>query len=207
MLVDQEKTVFKRKRAVSGPSALLGPEMVKFSPNFCNCAVDQEKAVVKRKRAVSGPSALLGPEMVKFGLNFCYCKRKRPFLAHLCPFGARNDKRIQTVGRFLAKFPGGPGLQGPLPCECQQRSLREAFGGPERPSENGGWCDSVQGLGYLILRVTRQRPAGLTAQPTAACGTGSSVARRRALGSRAALPAGFSAFLDGPGSLSLGFRA
>ena len=26
--------------AVSGPSALLGPEMVKFAPNFCYCAVD-----------------------------------------------------------------------------------------------------------------------------------------------------------------------
>ena len=31
-------------RAVSGPSALLGPEMVKFASNFCYCAVDQEKA-------------------------------------------------------------------------------------------------------------------------------------------------------------------
>ena len=40
---------------------------------------------------------------------------------------------------------------------------------------------------------------------TAACGTGSSVARRRALGSKAASHAGFGAFalLDG---LSLGFR-
>ena len=26
--------------AVSGPSALLAPEMVKFAPNFCYCAVD-----------------------------------------------------------------------------------------------------------------------------------------------------------------------
>ena len=32
--------------------------------------------------------------------------------------------------------------------------------------------------------------AGLTAQPTAACGTGSPVARRRAFGSRVASPAG-----------------
>ena len=41
----------------------------------------------------------------------------------------------------------------------------------------------------------------LTAQPTAACETGSSVARRRALGSRAASPAGFGAFvvLNGSG--------
>ena len=46
------KTVFQWKRAVSGPCA-LGPEMVKFAPNFCCCAV-------------SGPSAFLGPEMVKF---------------------------------------------------------------------------------------------------------------------------------------------
>ena len=48
--VGQEKAVFKRKRAISGPSALLGPEMVKFGPNFCCCAADQEKAVFKRKR-------------------------------------------------------------------------------------------------------------------------------------------------------------
>ena len=50
--------VFKRKRAVSGPSALLGLEMVKFYRNFCSCAVDLEMAVFKRKRAVSGPFAL-----------------------------------------------------------------------------------------------------------------------------------------------------
>ena len=35
--VDQEKAVFQWKRAVSGPSALLGPEMVKFALNFCYC--------------------------------------------------------------------------------------------------------------------------------------------------------------------------
>ena len=38
--VDQEKAVFQWKRAVSGLSALLGPEMVKFASNFCYCAVD-----------------------------------------------------------------------------------------------------------------------------------------------------------------------
>ena len=43
--VDQEMAVFKRKRAVSGQSALLGSEMVKFCRNFCSCAVDQEMAV------------------------------------------------------------------------------------------------------------------------------------------------------------------
>ena len=58
--VDQEKAVFQWKRAVSGPSALLGLEMVKFAPNFCYYAVDREKAVFKRKRAVSGPFAFLG---------------------------------------------------------------------------------------------------------------------------------------------------
>ena len=41
------------KRAVSGPSTPFGLEMVKFSPNFCYCAVDQEKVVFQRKRAVS----------------------------------------------------------------------------------------------------------------------------------------------------------
>ena len=58
--VDQEKAVFQWKRAVSGPSALLGLEMVKFAPNFCYYAVDREKAVFKRKRAVSGPICFFG---------------------------------------------------------------------------------------------------------------------------------------------------
>ena len=35
------------KRAVSGPSAVLGPEMVKFGPNFCYCVVDQERPFLK----------------------------------------------------------------------------------------------------------------------------------------------------------------
>ena len=79
-----------------------------------------------------------------------------------------------TALRYWGEFPGGPGLQGPLPCECQQRSLREASG--------ESW------EAYLKRRKRRthlrcQRPAGLSAQPTAACG------------------AGFGAFalLDGPG--------
>ena len=46
--VDQEKAVFQWKRAVSGPSVLLGPEMVKFASNFCYCAVDQEKPAAAR---------------------------------------------------------------------------------------------------------------------------------------------------------------
>ena len=71
--VDQEKAVFKKKRVVSRPSTLLGPEMIKFALNFCYCAVDQEKAVFTKKRTVSCPSALLRPEMVKSALNFCYC--------------------------------------------------------------------------------------------------------------------------------------
>ena len=41
--VDQEKAVFEWKRAGSGPSALLGPEMVTFASNFCYCAVDKKK--------------------------------------------------------------------------------------------------------------------------------------------------------------------
>ena len=71
--VDREKAVFQWKRAVSGPSALLGPEMIKSASNFYYCAVDQEKAVFQWKRAVSGPFALMGPEMVKFASNSCYC--------------------------------------------------------------------------------------------------------------------------------------
>ena len=64
--VDQEKAVLKWKRLVAGPSALLGPEMVKFSWNVYYCAVGLENAVFNWKRAVSSPSALLGPKMVKF---------------------------------------------------------------------------------------------------------------------------------------------
>ena len=60
--VDQEKAVFQWKRAVSGPSALLGPEMVKFASNFCYCAVDQEKIGFQWKRAVSGPSSIFGAQ-------------------------------------------------------------------------------------------------------------------------------------------------
>ena len=68
-----------------GPSALLGPEMVKFAPNFCYCAVNQEKAIFQWKRAVPGPAALLGPEMIKFAPDFCYCAvdGNGSFLAHL----------------------------------------------------------------------------------------------------------------------------
>ena len=64
-------------------------------------------------------------------------------------------------------------------------------------------CVLQRGLKGALGDLTGYSPAacGLTAQPTAACGTGSSVARWRALGSRAASPAGFGAFalLDGPG--------
>ena len=74
--VDQENAVFQWKRAVSGPSALLGLEMVKFASNFCCCAVGPEKAVFQWKRAISGPSAFWGPEMDKFASNFYYCVDK-----------------------------------------------------------------------------------------------------------------------------------
>ena len=47
---------------VSGPSGLLGPEMVKFAPNFCYCAVDQEKAVFQWKRAFLVHLAFWGPK-------------------------------------------------------------------------------------------------------------------------------------------------
>ena len=51
------------------------------------------------------------------------------------------------------------------------------------------------------LRGPSRKTSGLPGLPTAACGTGSSVARQSALGFRAASPAGFGAFalLDGPG--------
>ena len=93
---------FKRKRAVSGPSAHLGPEMVKFCPNFCCCAADQEKVVFKRKRTVSS--------------LFGWGRPTRP---------PGRAWALEAPGGY-----GGPwsGLQGTLPCECQQRRLREASG-------------------------------------------------------------------------------
>ena len=98
--MDQEKVVFQWKRAVSGPSAFLGPEMVKFASNFCYCAVNQEKAVFRWKRAVSGPSAFLGPEMINLLriLLLCCRPRKSSFSMEMgrcwpiCPFGARNGQ-------------------------------------------------------------------------------------------------------------------
>ena len=106
--------VFNWKRAVSGPSAFLGPEMVKFCRNFCSCAVDQEMAVFRWKRAVSDLSAFLGPEMVKFCRNFCSCavdleiavfQWKRAFLA----------KRSETVWERLrnAQKRSGRGFKMP----------------------------------------------------------------------------------------------
>ena len=38
-----KSVVFQWKRVVSGSSACLGPEMMKFGPNFSYCAVEQEK--------------------------------------------------------------------------------------------------------------------------------------------------------------------
>ena len=43
-------------------SAPLGPEMIKFGPNLCYCAVDQEKAVFKRKRPFLAHLPLWGPK-------------------------------------------------------------------------------------------------------------------------------------------------
>ena len=87
------------------------------------------------------------------------------------------------------KDAGGPGSPGNWEARKPSRKLqaREASRGELRGLKGPYKKDDLEdGLGYL--RVTRQRPAGLTAQPTAA-------ARRRALGSRAASPAGFGACL------------
>ena len=101
-----KKKVFQWKVVVSGPSALSGPEMVKFGPNlyYRMCAVQQEKAVFKWTQAVSGPSILLGPAMVKFDPNFCYCAvdqenavfqwKRAVSGAYICPFGARNGQIV-----------------------------------------------------------------------------------------------------------------
>ena len=73
------------------PICLFGPEMIKFAPNLCYCAVDQKKAVFQWKRAVPGPFAHLGPEMVKFAPNFCYCAVDQKAVV----------KRKRAVSRFL----------------------------------------------------------------------------------------------------------
>ena len=100
---------FYEKRGVSGPSVLLGPEMVKFCRNLCSCAVDLEMAVFNWKRAVSGSSALLGPEIVKFCRNLCSCAvdlemavftRNGPFLAHL-PFERRNGSNLARISAIV----------------------------------------------------------------------------------------------------------
>ena len=119
----------KRKRAVSGPSALLGPEMVKFgpnfcplgpemikfSPNFCYCAVYQEKVVFKRKRAVSSPSALFGPG--------------RPTR----PLGASKGLRLKgsnCLGRFLAEALGS---KAPYPANASREASGRPLGGVRGP--------------------------------------------------------------------------
>ena len=73
--VDQEKAVFQWKRAVSGPSAFLVPEMVKFALNFCYCAVDQEKGRFSMETGRFWPICLFGAGNGQICLeyNFCYC--------------------------------------------------------------------------------------------------------------------------------------
>ena len=76
---------------------------------------------------------------------------------------------------------------------------RNGLKGPCFLYKSGGWCALSQGLGLLILRRAVSRSD--LAPPAAVCGTESSVARRRAYGSRALSPARFGAFalLDVPG--------
>ena len=64
------------------PICFLGPDMIKFAPNFCYCAVDQEKAVFKRKRAVSGPSQI--------------CSKFLPNMSN-APGPARNRETLRTA--------------------------------------------------------------------------------------------------------------
>ena len=60
--VDLEMAVFRWKRAVSGPSALLGPEMVKFCRKFCSCAVNPEMAVLIRNGSFLAHLPFLNPK-------------------------------------------------------------------------------------------------------------------------------------------------
>ena len=54
------------KRAVSGPSALLGPEMVKFCRNFCSCA-EAEAELVREKPSVGPKMIRICPGMLRIG--------------------------------------------------------------------------------------------------------------------------------------------
>ena len=97
------KSRFQWKWPVSGPSALLRLEIVKFGPNFCYCAVDQEKAVFQWKRAVSRfqpicPFGTRNGEIYAQFLLLCCRPRKSRFSMEtnrfwpICPFGARNGQ-------------------------------------------------------------------------------------------------------------------
>ena len=149
---------FLKETAVSGPSAPLGPEMIKFGPNFCYCAVYQEKVVLKRKRTVSSPSALFGPGkptrplgglLEALGLPRAFKDLQRR------PGTCRTSvKGFKLPWKIFGRVPSKPWAPRPL---TLQRSLREASGrGLRGPLKKrfGGWCGSVQGLGYLILRAT-----------------------------------------------------
>ena len=108
-------------------------------------------------------------------------------------------ERLGRSGRFT-ESPCGFGRLEPL-FELPHQALRPRgiprFAGRERLGGGGlGGLRSSKKRDAAVRtghQVTRQRPAGPTAQRTAACWTGSSVARRRALGSRAASSAGFGA--------------
>ena len=109
--VDQENAVFQWKRAVSGPSALLGPEMIKFASNFCYCAVDQEKTVFSMETGRFWPicpfGARNGQICFEFLLLCCRSRKNRffngngPFLAHLPFWGPKWSNLHRTLWQNL----------------------------------------------------------------------------------------------------------
>ena len=115
--------------------SFFAPEMVKFGPNFCYCAVNQDKAVFQWKRAAFGPSiccfgARSGQIWSEFLLLCCRPRKGRffngngPFLAHLsallepkmvkfgpnfcyCAVGPRKGRFSMETGRFWPICPFG----------------------------------------------------------------------------------------------------
>ena len=137
------------------------------------------------------------------------------WLGACCAFAWTRSPGGPWEGRRPKVPAGGPGAperrgssKPPALDPAEVKALRSLRGGPcgsPQSSKKGiNRFGGRFGVPHFKGDMAGYSPAAcrLTAQPTAACETGrSSVARRRALGSRAASPAGFGAFvvLNGSG--------
>ena len=121
-----------------------------------------------------------------------------------------NDKSLQTLWR---RRPSGAWR----PLKSWEAFEKDAWKAPEANIAKISHCPYLRcfvrppkksaSTARSRGRFPGARGGRVTAQPTAACGTGSSVARRRVLGSGATSPASVrSPCSTAPGSLSLGLR-